>query len=80
MSIENTISIALTAIGMLAALIVWAMRATVAPLKVVIQNNTSAMERIITKLDDHDDKLDDHGNRITRIETTHRVRHGDEEE
>lgn len=78
MTPAEAIGIGLTGLSMMAALVWWAMRSTVAPLKVVIQNNTAAMERIIHKLDDHDDRLDDHGNRITAIETKHAMRHPNE--
>lgn len=65
------IAVVLTAASMMAALVVWVIKAVVAPLRVSLDNNTNVMERVIRKLDEHDDTLDDHGNRITRIETAH---------
>lgn len=65
------VGIVLTAASMMAALITWVIKAVVAPLRVSLDNNTNVMERVIRKLDEHDDTLDDHGNRITRIETAH---------
>lgn len=63
----------------LAGLIVWVIKALLAPFKVVIENNTRVMERIEAKLEDHSDMLDEHGNRLTKIETAHRVIHGEKE-
>jgi hypothetical protein len=56
----------------LAGLFLWAMRAMVAPLRVVINNNTAVMDRIMNKLDAHDEKIGDHAIRISNIETVHR--------
>jgi len=53
----------------IAALLVWAMRAIVAPLGVVIENNTKAMDRIMETIGLHGEKLEDHGIRIACIET-----------
>jgi hypothetical protein len=46
---------------------------TVKPLSVVIENNTKAMDRVTEILDTHGAKLEDHGTRITRIETVHEM-------
>lgn len=78
MDVLEAIGIALTAAGLLGGLTAWAIRATVAPIKVAIENNTIVMTRVIDKLDEHDVKLDDHGNRITKIETKHSMRYPDE--
>jgi hypothetical protein len=59
-----------TIIGGLAA---WSLRMTVKPLSVVIENNTKAMDRVTEILDTHGAKLEDHGTRITRIETVHEM-------
>jgi len=56
---------------MMAALVIWVIKAVVAPLRVSLDNNSAVMERVMAKLDEHDGTLDDHGNRITRIETAH---------
>jgi len=53
----------------LAALLVWAMRAIVAPLGEVIQNNTKALDRIMDTLDIHGEKLEEHSIKIACIET-----------
>lgn len=57
----------------ISALVVWAMRATIAPLKVVINHNTDAMERVVAVLDRHDDKIADHEVRIVKVETVHEL-------
>jgi hypothetical protein len=57
----------------LAGLFVWAMRATIAPMRVVINNNTAVMDRIMDKLDTHAEKIGDHAVRIGNIETVHRL-------
>jgi hypothetical protein len=72
MSIETTGSIVAILVP-LAALLVWAMRAIVAPLKVVIENNTQAMNRIMGTVETHSGKLEDHGIRIACIETRHEL-------
>jgi hypothetical protein len=76
MTMVEGIGIALTGVGMLGGLVAWSMKMTVAPLRVVIENNTKAMERIINKIDEHDEKLDDHGVRLSIIETKHEANHG----
>ena len=70
MSIETTGSIVAILVP-LAALLVWAMRAIVAPLRVVIENNTQAMNKIMGTVEIHAGKLEDHGIRIACIETRH---------
>ena len=71
------IAVVLTAASMMAALVVWVIKAVVAPLRVSLDNNSAVMERVLAKLDAHDDVLDEHGNRITRIETKHKMIHGE---
>lgn len=70
------IGIVLTAVSMMAALVVWVIKAVVAPLRVSLDNNSAVMERVLAKLDAHDEAIDDHGNRITKIETAHEHFHG----
>ncbi len=72
MSIETTGSIVAILVP-LAGLLVWAMRAIVAPLKVVIENNTRAMTRIMDTVEAHAEKLEDHGIRIACIETRYEL-------
>jgi hypothetical protein len=72
MSIETTGSIVAILVP-LAALLVWTMRAIVAPLKVVIENNTQAMNKIMGTVESHAGKLEDHGIRIACIETRHEL-------
>ena len=76
MTIVEGTGIALTGIGMIGGLVAWSIRMTIAPLKVVIENNTKAMERILSRVDEHDVRIDDHGVRISVIETKHEASHG----
>jgi len=76
MTIVEGTGIALTSIGMIGGLVMWSIRMTIAPLKVVIENNTKAMERILNRVDEHDIRIDDHGVRISVIETKHEASHG----
>ena len=73
-----SIGVTLSAAGLIGGVAVAFMKLSIAPLKIVIQNNTTALEKLMSKLEEHDDRLDDHGNRITKIETKHAVRHGSE--
>lgn len=50
-----------------------AIKLAVAPLQVVIDNNTHAMQKVVDTLDAHDNRLDGHEVRITKIETVHEV-------
>jgi hypothetical protein len=72
MSLEETAVIFAIAVP-LAGLFLWAMRATIAPMRVVINNNTAVMDRIMNKLDTHAEKIGDHAVRIGNIETVHRL-------
>ena len=78
MSSSEIIGSAVGVAGLMGALFAWAIKAVMAPIKVSIDNNTRVIERISDKLEAHDERLDDHGNRIVAIETKHRVRHGNE--
>jgi len=69
----EAIGILLSVLAILGGLIVWAMRATVAPLQVVIENNTAAMTHIMEIVDTHGEKLENHSVRITKIETVHEI-------
>jgi hypothetical protein len=55
------------------SLIAWAMRAIVAPLRVTVENNTKVMEKWGLILEKHQDELEDHAVRITKIETVHEI-------
>lgn len=57
-----------------AALIAWAMRATIAPLRVVIENNTKALDRVVAVLDKHEEQIEDHEARLGTVEAVHRIR------
>ena len=59
-----------TIIGGLA---IFAMRAMLSPFRVLIQNNTDALNRITDKLDYHDERLGNHEGRIVKIETVHEI-------
>lgn len=48
-----------------------AIRMATAPMHVVIQNNTNALDRVVSTLDKHEEKLTDHGERIACIEAVH---------
>lgn len=69
----ETVAILVAIVVPLAALLVWAMRAIVAPLGVVIENNTAAMTRIMDTVEMHGEKLEDHSVRIAKIETVHDI-------
>lgn len=73
MNLAETLGAVVGVASIIGGLAVWAMRSTVAPLRVVIENNTRVMERIEGRLDEHAEKLVDHGERIVRIETTHNL-------
>lgn len=73
MNIIETIGAIVGVAGLVGSLAVWAMRSTVAPLRIVIENNTRVMERIEGRIDEHSETLVDHGNRIIRIETVHDI-------
>jgi len=72
MNLETTGSV-IAIVVPIAALVVWAMRAIVAPLKIVIENNTLAMNKIMGTVEIHAEKLEDHGIRIACIETRHEM-------
>lgn len=43
-------------------------------MKVVIDNNTAAMEKIMRLVDDHEARLDEHHDRISKIEIVHELK------
>ena len=57
----------------LGGLIVFAIRAFTAPLKVVIENNTAAMIRLMAITDEHGVRLIDHGERLACIDERHKL-------
>ena len=75
--IAEMIGTAVAICGLFGALFTWSIRVVLAPVKVSIDNNTKVIERITEKLDAHDDRLDDHSSRLTKIETQHKMHHGD---
>ena len=64
-------------VTVLSGVLMWINRAQLAPFKVLIAANTMAMEKIDISIDKLTDKLLEHGDRITVIETKHAVRHGE---
>lgn len=64
----ETLSIALTAIGMAAALIWLIIRLATKPLEQVVQNNTTAMERLYAIVDRHECELKDHSEHIAALD------------
>ena len=71
MTSGEIIGVAIAIVVPLAGLVVWAMRAIVAPLSVTVDNNTKALDRWGTVLDGHAAKLENHEVRISCIETVH---------
>ena len=71
MTTAETIGAAAAIIVPLSGLVVWAMRAIVAPLRVTVDNNTKALDRWGTVLDRHAERIEDHEVRISCIETVH---------
>jgi len=74
MTTAEIIMAAIGGLGLLGGGMAWFVRTVLAPMKIVIENNTAALNRITTKLDAHDETLDDHGQRLVAIETTHKVK------
>ena len=63
----------LVALGMVCGIIAWLFKTGIAPLKVVIDNNTSALNLALSTLGKHDEKIEYHEIRLNTIETTHEV-------
>lgn len=60
-------------LGFLAAIVAWLFKTGIAPLKVVIENNTTALNLALATLGKHEEELKDHDTRINTIETIHDV-------
>lgn len=87
MDIDNMIGIVAGSITIGAGIVggvLWLVASKLAPMEramvgyvekfeAIVANNTKALERIETVITRHDDVLDDHADRITRLETTHSV-------
>jgi len=69
----EAVGIILAVVFPLSALVLWAIKTTVAPLQVVIENNTAAMNHIMEIVDTHGVKLENHSVRLTKIETVHEI-------
>lgn len=67
------VAIGLTIAGMLAGAFAWILRANMKPLKIVIENNTAALNLVSQTIREHTAKLADHEGRIIEIETTHDI-------
>jgi hypothetical protein len=50
-------------------------RLNLAPFKILIKSNTDAMESLHTLVDKHTERLDNHGERIAKIEVRHSLHH-----
>jgi hypothetical protein len=57
----------------LGGLIVFAIRSFTAPLKVVIENNTAAMVRLMAITDQHGATLGSHAERLACIDERHKI-------
>lgn len=76
MSIEQFAALAGALIGIfgfLSAIIVWLFKAGIAPLRVVIENNTTALNLALATLGKQGEKIEDHEIRLNTIETVHDV-------
>lgn len=67
------VGVFLVALGMLAGFIAWLFRANVKPLRIVIENNTTALTLVSQTLAEHTKQLQEHDGRIIEIETTHEI-------
>ena len=76
MTIAEIIGTIIGGFGVIGGLAAWVLRTTISPVRLAIDNNSKVIERVIKQLDEHADKLIDHGERIVKIETTHEMRHG----
>jgi len=74
MEVAEIVASLLGALTILGGLTAWVLKSTIAPVRMSIDNNSKVIERVIKKLDEHDEKLVDHGERIVKIETTHEVK------
>jgi hypothetical protein len=62
-----------TIVTPLSALLVFAIKSFTNPLRVAVDNSTSAMIRLMTITDEHGIKLEEHGNRLSCIDERHRI-------
>ena len=69
--ISTLIGTIIAGLAVIGGIVIWAIRSTTAPLSVVIDNNTKALDRVTGILDEHSVKLEDHGERLVKIETVH---------
>ena len=65
---NETLGLALTAIGMAGGLIWLIIRLATKPLEQVVKNNTTAMERIFKILERHECELKEHGESIAALD------------
>ena len=65
--------VALMASGMMAGVVAWLFRTSIKPLKLVIENNTNAMNLVSVTIAEHTKSITDHELRINDIETTHEI-------
>ena len=63
----------LTALAMFGGGVLWLFRTGIKPLKIVIENNTAALNLALGTLGKHEDKIDEHEVRLNTIETTHAI-------
>ena len=58
---------------MIAGAVSWAFRASLKPIKIVIENNTAAFHLVSQTIREHSQQFADHDGRIFEIETTHEI-------
>ena len=78
MTAEEILAICAVA-TVLGGIFLWVTRSTLAPFKILIAANNDIMTSLKELVANHTDRLDDHGQRITKIETKHSVRHPGED-
>jgi hypothetical protein len=60
-------------VGIFGAFFLFVINLILAPVKILIKDNTRAIDRTVDKVDEHDGRLNDHDKRIVRIETVHEM-------
>lgn len=65
--------VVLMACGMIAGFAAWIFRTNIKPFKIVIENNTAAMNLVSVTIAEHTKSITDHEGRIIEIETTHDI-------
>jgi len=73
----EAIGVACAVLTIIGGIFLWANRMTLAPFKILIASNTMAMEELKKLNATHQEQLDDHQDRIVKIETKHFARHGE---